>query len=1096
MTQDRGAFLSALDWLNSLSGPVKNVLRGNLAGAGRQTVDLLGDVVDAALPGDWIPHIAQPEDEVTPTDLLGIDRKANPWLAGATDFVGDVALNPSTYIPGTWIAKGIGAAGSGAAKAASLLPEAAQPLVSAVKNTGAEAGSLIRRIAGEQRITDATGAAVRQGAGSGDVVARANKPALEEIFKDAPKDIRVKAFQTINNSRKVGDTYVPIAEGTEQANPILGTIPQDTGAPSSDIARSQPRDDYLKIKAESESRGKIDPTDTSVGIEGFTIPRNPGDLLEHIFKNPERLEDQALNPIYANKAADKTLEQAYPFEPTDPRFKSGVDVANEPFVGKNGKTYGPDALKPSPSELGAPEAPLLKEGKLLTGLDSLTGAKMPKPPAPSMEVPANTLDRLNEMQGGTTAETKTVRGEDIPSEHGTFSTVESNLARWQKRIDASGWTDEEKKQVAALLAKFAPYSQSQYTEAVKLGGMYVPQGVDPVLYSPADYAHRNFSGLRTDTGDSLFGNASSMSDRSLGDKESLNAFRNANPNVKLEEDLGASALKRAGQQVRMAERADFGDTMINRFSKQFDEKTAPTTSPYDVPAPAPSAAEQLAKAVTSQGLKLNDTKYREAANAIIDHIGTTHPEDAQVMKTYFNGLNPQGKFLDFITKVTKPFKAAAVYGYAIPRFGSLFRNRLSGIPMAFANPETRSTTGAMLSRTLPDMLRAFNDSIMESFGAKRFTGDMMSKDIDAASEAFAKSGGVAENAMNSPLMPSRMKLALQHNVIGNTFINNEKMLGAFASSGLGRKWQEVATWPAEIQQGLEQRMRYGMFNDLLDANKPGMTVEKAAKEVESALYSYRMSSNENRLARTIIPFFQFQAKAVPQTTKLLAEKPYLATSLASAFSQNKDQPVYPWMQGKLNVPLGQDTAGNSQYITGFGLPFESLTNIPNPSANIGDFGRQFEQDAVAAANPLFKSAYSVVSGRDPYFGTEYGSYDNIAGLGKAGDLGQFYNKAAASGLIQPLDSILHTVGGTLDDRHSIPVRALDMLTGVNVASVDPQLALRQQLGQQIERNPDIQHSTVPYAKSADPDTVALLHEYRDAQKAVRDKRRAQGQLIP
>jgi hypothetical protein len=81
---DRGLFLSGLDWLNRLSGPVKNTLRGNLGGAGRQLVDLLGDIVDAPLPGDWIPHIAKPEDDVEVSDMLGIDRKEHPlvWRCG------------------------------------------------------------------------------------------------------------------------------------------------------------------------------------------------------------------------------------------------------------------------------------------------------------------------------------------------------------------------------------------------------------------------------------------------------------------------------------------------------------------------------------------------------------------------------------------------------------------------------------------------------------------------------------------------------------------------------------------------------------------------------------------------------------------------------------------------------------------------------------------------------------------------------------------------------------------------------------------------------------------------------------------------------
>ncbi len=352
MPQDRGAFLSTLDFLNRLSGPVKNVLRGDLGGAGRQTVDLLGDLIDAPLPGDWIPHIARPEDEVTPTELLGVDRKAHPYIAGATDFIGDILLNPTTYIPGAVIAKGIGAAGSGVSKAASLLPEAAQPLVAKTGEALEEGGRLVRRMTGNQRVTEATDQTLRDARGAGAGVAQAGKAEIKNILAGSPKAIREKAFQVINNSREVSKgTFAPIVEGTEVANPLLDIIPKDSGVPLSDIPRMQPKDDYLKIKLESEARGKIDPTDTGVGIEGVaTKPFMPF---------VDKLEAERVIPSFQDEAAAKTLDQAYPLELTDPRYGSGIDVANKQLVGKGKvKSYGLDDLKPSPSEVpGVPTGP-------------------------------------------------------------------------------------------------------------------------------------------------------------------------------------------------------------------------------------------------------------------------------------------------------------------------------------------------------------------------------------------------------------------------------------------------------------------------------------------------------------------------------------------------------------------------------------------------------------------------------------------------------------------------------------------------------------------------------------------------------------------
>jgi hypothetical protein len=95
---DRGPFLGLLGWLNEAGEVPLNLLRGRPVAAGRKAVDFLGDTVDAAIPGDWIPHVSEDDDSVTASDVAGIDRQRHPAWAKFTDTVGGTALNPLSYL--------------------------------------------------------------------------------------------------------------------------------------------------------------------------------------------------------------------------------------------------------------------------------------------------------------------------------------------------------------------------------------------------------------------------------------------------------------------------------------------------------------------------------------------------------------------------------------------------------------------------------------------------------------------------------------------------------------------------------------------------------------------------------------------------------------------------------------------------------------------------------------------------------------------------------------------------------------------------------------------------------------------------------------
>jgi hypothetical protein len=323
-----------------------------------------------------------------------------------------------------------------------------------------------------------------------------------------------------------------------------------------------------------------------------------------------------------------------------------------------------------------------------------------------------------------------------------------------------------------------------------------------------------------------------------------------------------------------------------------------------------------------------------------------------------------------------------------------------------------------------------------------------------------------------------MREAMQHQVLDNTFVNSEMMVKE--SNRLGwQKWLVNAmNWPAVFFKGVEQRMRFGLYKGLRETTK--MTPAEAAKATSGTLYSYKIRTPENRLARDLIPFAQFQIKAGVQTAKLMAEQPSVAVALSQALS-SKNGPLYPYMEGRTNIPLGKDEQGNDQYATGLGLPFEALNMVP------ASF-RDFKKNVVGASSPVLKTLLAKTFNVDPYFETPYGSYDKIPGIGHEGAAGRAYNQIAGTGMIQPVDSLLHLLGGITDERHSPFIKGLDMLTGLNVTSVDPDLALQKQLQELLTDSPDVQQHRSFYQTSEDPETKKILEQYQEAKKRVKAKR--------
>ena len=319
------------------------------------------------------------------------------------------------------------------------------------------------------------------------------------------------------------------------------------------------------------------------------------------------------------------------------------------------------------------------------------------------------------------------------------------------------------------------------------------------------------------------------------------------------------------------------------------------------------------------------------------------------------------------------------------------------------------------------------------------------------------------------------------NGVLDTFISSEGMLRTLSrnakDSSKAKSWLarggDMINAPAAAFQGVESRMRLATYLDLMDR---GYDPQTAGMLVADTYLDYALSSSGNRLMRDLVPFWQFTGQSIPQQAKFMYRHPVVGVGLAQTMGGD-DEPVMPWIEEQPHLKI--DDEGN--YLAGLGLPVETLANIPTS-------GREFERDVVGMSHPLLKTAYSSVTGRDPFFGSKAGRYDKF--MGESSEFGRIYNQIASTGLIQPLETPLSMLEQATDERKSAGQRLFNLFSGAKIVTSDPDRALAQQLQDLIDDNPHIRTAEIPFQTGQDEAAGNLLKSLRAAKKRINAKRDA------
>jgi hypothetical protein len=537
-----------------------------------------------------------------------------------------------------------------------------------------------------------------------------------------------------------------------------------------------------------------------------------------------------------------------------------------------------------------------------------------------------------------------------------------------------------------------------------------------------------------------------------------------NEDVDLEFDALKADMGRADQQARLVERGAIG--------KQLG-----------------------AKAGIQEPFLLSNGEHRTAISNYIKDLEKQPgmADAAYKLKNVWDGIpaRSQNAFVQMLHKGNKVFKGAATYGVLLPRISFDVRNRTSAMWQALSDEQGRKTLPGNVKRVLSDLFGAFDDGVMKltNSSSRRWGKSALTEQLDFIDNAFKQAKGSTVELRK--ILGSRkedgalLQEALDNGVLNN-FVDSEQLLSRMASTPKQRRVNDFLEWPAEIAQGLEQRLRLGTFLDLRK-NKIAKDGADAAKTVRDVALDYDVAGQANRTFRDIVPFGSFLSQNLKQQGKFLVERPVAGVAAAQLFGDDEGMPKYPWLEQQMTIPFGLDEQNNPQYMSGLGLPIEALTSVP------GLDGGDLYRDAVGMLQPLLKTGIAYAADKDPLTGRAFGQYDKIFGE-PMGDLGRAFNIAKGTGLTQPVTGPLGQLENALDDRKSIAERALQATTGARFTSVDPDLAERQQLENYLKSRPDIRTAETLYQTGEDPALQAKLTELRAAKERLAAKRKAEAAL--
>jgi len=1062
-------FLDILEWLGRPQQAVVNLLAGRPISALKHGMQAGFDVVDAILPFDLIPDITTEEDWLEGSEIFGMDDNSH-WLPRlAADIGVGVATDPLTYLTlGAGAARG--AAAQGAKTAAKGLLKGADKYAAAAIRSADEAGDI------------ASG--------------------IDDILRTVPGATKKTA------RKQVEEIFDQSARSDFHANTVL---PAQRKAARLELERGM----------------------TKAGRSLPSAERNA--MLDDVLGNAGDLSEEALGRSmakYEDLFTDGGIELGIPFGPKK-QFLRGVQV--DPITGiKKAYQALPDAVQKPLSDVAvniAETANWLRPGAFGRSVLDTAAGKSSASDRAANEAIKSAMDTLSSEEGEILFDafqgvTKT--GDEFApiatAKPLGLVTNEAQIEEITARLAALDLPPEQTAKLLTASRKVIDHSMKQYAEAVEEGLMYaprmyadaagVPHQMDDII---EDFLLRNADDLGDlDVDEFIAGEASKAGWDNLGDIVNSTEFNDYLESMGLTAtDIDPKTYAPGLYMQRNFSRVDDnGYEALGGLPRFIKERTLKTPEAVAGALNKPGAslvrdplqalhgraaqqAQGLNRAAVAKEFLGSDFKLYNAADRslmadVVKDVATADPAFASYMESINHGMPPRGALMSFLASTNRVFKPAAVYGYVLPKINTNMRNAMSQAFQAMSIPEGRFRSITQLKESAPNVWRSFVDAYhdiaaesLEKIGIC-LPQDKISSMLREVDDAFTAGGDVVSN-LTDPVLQDAVSMGILDN-----FVTVEDLARATAPRGTKGKlrdfikgFDEFARRPGDMFQAVESRGRLAMFVDLMEQ---GYSKEAATQIVKDVFLDYSIVNPKNRALRDIIPFASFMTQTAIQQAKLFNQKPGVASALSHVFGNDTDA-VPEWIQGQAHLRLGKDEEGNQLYSTGLGLPPEALDVIPNFSGDIRDMGKDFKRGVVGSSHPLLKTLFTAVSGQDPYFDSPILSYDKTpellqaAGMPEHSEIGRGYQLLKSTGMIQPLATPITMADQALDDRKAIAARVINMLSGVNMVSVDEARARVKNIEGELELDPSVRSARFFYG-----DDSELLDEYTEAKREERKKR--------
>lgn len=782
-------------------------------------------------------------------------------------------------------------------------------------------------------------------------------------------------------------------------------------------------------------------------VPGDLIPRQ---ALPEDDVDASMLEKIALNPITwtaavpgVGKAISKGLGEAASagYKALPPEAKSLADDTRrtlgwdtyEKFKLPSGREFLPDKH--------FAEAAGIEQTAAQSGMQHL--AQLEKVTAAEKQALADTIDNLDYSVGRVPTLLdplhKPTRGMSVPDQ---VAAAKRRLQTWASKNPG---VPIDRPKLEKLIDETYDFGSRQLDEAHRWGAL-ADQQAQP------DYLMREFRGL---------GGASAGKGRELDSAEKVIEFLKASPDVELVRDWQSRMTGRAQKQGRMLKRAYL--------------------------------REQLTDPVTARRLlNRDDDDAKKLLNQALA-AGKMDSDTVARIKFELEGMAPPGRFGQMAQSLNRVFKPAAVYGVGpFVRIGSITRNQLTAYWQLAGTPEGRAYLMRDPAAGIRNLVGAFDDGVSKNLFNNRLTGNEITQSLDAVEGALKQSRGVADQTIaNLRNLGRNLEAdAMEHGVL-NGFVMSEDLANAAmtlrdrstvkgAAGAVADIFipghSAIADIGGKMFGGLEQRMRFGFFKDLVQ--NQGKSAEEAATLTADRFLDYTTTSAGNKQLRQVFPFAQFVVKSAKQQGKMLTENPAILPAVAALYGGD-DLPDYARQQAHI---------GNV-------LPGMAPTDVFNtmPDLTGSDSMEAFIQSAkplASSAHPLIGAGIGLASGIDTFTGKPYLKDARLPGRDPRSTerhgADTLYGLAEDVGIAQPFAGPVQQARSL--GRMDPAAAALRYATGVNVLpDQDPTTLEKQTSELTLRADPRVTEFRTLFSKSQDPELQQALKRLREVRRELKQK---------